>query len=494
MNKRSVINLLGKIVLILAAALLLPALVSLIYGEGRVALVFLLTAVGSAVLGLASVLPTGGIKMGEKHIFAREGFMIVGLAWVVLTLIGALPFVITGELPSYIDAIFETASGFSTTGATAIADVEILSHGIQFWRSLTHWMGGMGVLTLLMALAPTDSDSGRAMHILRAEMPGPVVGKLVPRIRTTAIVLYAMYIFLTLLETILLCFGGMTFYEAIIHAMSTAGTGGFGIYNPSIGGFNPFIQWVIIVFMLLFSLNFTLYYLIAIGKLKEALSSRELWLFFGIYLIGTGIITFNIRGMYGSFGEAVRTAAFESAAFASTTGFGIANPNLWPTLSKVILIIFMLIGGCAGSTAGGLKLSRVMLMCKYAKKNLKETFRPRSVNVVRQEGRRVDNETVHGAVAYLVIYVLILSGTVFLISIFESFDFERLFTSAISCLNNIGPVFSSAVAEPGFVDFSPYSKIVLAIAMLLGRLELYPVLFIFTPSAWTDKNRVRARR
>ncbi|MBP5256466.1 MAG: TrkH family potassium uptake protein [Clostridia bacterium] len=493
MNKRSVINLLGRIILILAGAMLLPALVSLIYKEPRIALIFLLTSVGSVIVGTVAMLCTGGLRLGEKHIFAREGFMIVGLAWVMMTLIGAIPFAVSGEVKNYIDAVFETASGLSTTGATIIADVEILSHGIQFWRSLTHWIGGMGVLTLLMALAPTDQDSGRAMHILRAEMPGPVVGKLVPRIRRTAVVLYSMYIFLTALETVLLCFGGMTFYEGIIHAMSTAGTGGFGIYNSSIGEFSPYIQWVVTAFMLLFSLNFTLYYLAVVGKIKEALSSRELWLFIGIYVVGTAVITFNIRGMFGSFGDAVRTAAFESAAFASTTGFGTANPNLWPTLSKAILILFMLIGGCAGSTAGGLKLSRVMLMCKYAKKNLKDTFRPRSVNVVMHEGRRVDNETSHGAVAYLVIYVLILAATILLIS-FEPFDFERLFTSAISCLNNIGPTFSSAVAEPGFTDFSPFSKVVLSIAMLLGRLELYPVLFIFTPSAWTDKNRVHTHR
>lgn len=472
---------------VLGGLLLLPMIVSMIYREWKSALSFLAVALFCVLAGVIAVLLTKQKKSADRMIFTREGLMIVGLAWLIVSAFGAVPFVISGDIPSFADAFFETASGFSTTGASILRDVEVISRGMLFWRSFTHWIGGMGVLVFLMALAPSSPETGRQVHIMKAEMPGPIVGKLVPRVRDTALVLYIMYIGLTVLEIIMLCCGGMPFYDSVIHSMGTAGTGGFSIRNDSIGFYSPYIQWVVFSFMILFSVNFNLYYLMLVKKFKEAVSSRELWLFFGIVAVSTVLISVNTYN--GNLSETIRTAAFQSASFVSTTGYATTGAvNSWPTFSKIILIALMFIGGCAGSTGGGLKVARVMLMFKSALRSLRRNASPRSVRTVRLEGKTVDEETIGGVGAYFILYFLILALTVLLIA-FEPFDFEMLFTSALSCLNNIGPCFSTALGAPSFADYTVFSKIVLSLAMLLGRLELYPLLFVFTPQAWMEKSR-----
>lgn len=487
MNRKIIVNTLGKIALILGGLLLLPLAVSVIYGEWKQALSFLLTAAISAAGGFAAVRLTKKEKAADRMIFTREGLMIVGLAWLGVSLIGALPFVISGDIPSYIDAFFETASGFSTTGASILRNIEGLSRGMLFWRSFTHWIGGMGVLVFLMALAPSSPDTGRQVHIMKAEMPGPIVGKLVPRVKDTARVLYYIYIGLTVAETVMLLCGGMSLYESVIHSMGTAGTGGFSVNTGSIGVYSPYIQWVVFAFMLLFSVNFNLYYLILIKRFRDAFSSRELWLFFGI--VAAAAVLIGINTYNGDLAETVRISAFQTASFVSTTGYATTTAvNAWPTFSKCILVALMFIGGCAGSTGGGLKLSRVMIMFKSVGRSLRRNASPRSVRSVRLDGKTVDEETVSGAGNYFMLYFIILAVTTLLIS-FEPFDFEMLFTSALSCLNNIGPCFSAKIANPTFADYTWFSKIVLSLAMLLGRLELYPLLFAFTPGAWTRKSR-----
>ncbi|MBQ0101609.1 MAG: TrkH family potassium uptake protein [Firmicutes bacterium] len=482
MNRKIVINMTGRILALTGLLMVLPLIVSLIYSEYHSAQSFGMTIIITIAVGAAIYFPSRSKGEKDRLLFTREGLMIVGIAWLAVSLIGAVPFVIDGCIPSFADAFFETASGFSTTGATILSGerIEAMTHGMLFWRSFTHWIGGMGVLVFIMALMPSDEKNGRSMHIMKAEMPGPIVGKLVPRVKDTAKVLYLLYIVLTLVETILLWAGDMNFFESIVHALGTAGTGGFGTLGDSIGSFSPYTQWVITAFMVIFAINFNLYYFIVIGRIKDALSSRELWLFLLILTVAAGAMAVNIYPIYNSISESIRHAAFQTASLASTTGYGTADINAWPTFSKIIMIALMFIGGCAGSTAGGLKLSRVMLMFKSCKRNLTKTFYPRSVNVVRLDGKKVDDETTDGVGIYFTLYAIIFAIIVLLLS-YEPFDFEMIFTSVLSCLNNIGPCFSTKLASPQFADYSTLSKVILGLAMLLGRLELYPMLFVFTP-------------
>ncbi len=478
MNRRMIINAVGLVLRVEAALLLLPAVVGVIYGERQTWLAFLLSAAISLVLGM---LPKLFIKPRTHVIYAKEGFIIVAFTWIMLSLVGALPLVLSGALASYVDAFFEIVSGFTTTGASVIPDVEVLSHGVLFWRSFTHWVGGMGIIVFVMAILPNVSE--RPIHILRAEMPGPTVGKLVPRIKDTALILYIIYIAMTLIETVMLLFGGMSFFEGLLHAFGTAGTGGFGLKRDSIAGYSPYIQWVITAFMILFGINFNLYYLMLLKKFKAAFSSSELWYFFGIVLSATALIAWNIRHLFGGIEETVRTAAFQVASVISTTGYATADFNLWPNLSKNILFILMFIGGCAGSTAGGIKVSRIVLLFKLISNEVKRMLHPRSVSSLRFEGKTVDGHTRKGVSNYFLIYFVCLLA-IFLALSFEPFDFETNFTAAVTCFNNVGPGFGAVGPTGGFGDYSAFAKVVLSFAMLLGRLEIFPIIIALAPVSW----------
>ena len=470
----------GQIIKLEAVLLVLPLAVSIIYRE-RCALSFLITALASLFVGFVVTLIS---KPGNRLIYAKEGFVIVALAWLALSAIGAVPFVLSGEVRSYADAFFETVSGFTTTGASVLTDIEGMSHGLLFWRSFTHWVGGMGVLVFIMAIIPSVCD--RSIHILRAEMPGPVMGKLVPKLKQTAKILYLIYIVMTVLEMILLLCGGMSLFDSALHSFATAGTGGFGIKGDSIASYSPYLQWVIAAFMFLFGINFNIYYLLLVRRFRSVLKSTETWCYIAICLISVSIITGNIYSIYGNLPDSVRASAFQVASLVTTTGFSTADFNLWPGLSKGILLILMFIGGCAGSTAGGLKVSRVVMMIKMIRREFMKMIHPRSVSAVRIEGKKVDDTTLNGVNVYFALYMVIYFA-VFLLLCLEPFDFETNFTAVAACYNNIGPGFGAVGPMGSFSGYSAFSKIVLSATMLLGRLEIYPLLFALIPSTWTKK-------
>lgn len=481
MNRRMVIYTIGQLIGVEAAVMMLPLCVSLIYGEGSWK-AFLIT------IGIAIVLSALGLLLSrpKNHvIYAKEGFATVALAWIIMSGIGALPFVISGEIPNYIDAFFETVSGFTTTGSSIVRDVEALSHGILFWRSFTHWLGGMGVLVFVMAILPSSSD--RSIHLMRAEVPGPVVGKLVPKIKETAKILYLIYMVMTFIEVILLLCGGMPLFDSLVHSFGTAGTGGFGIKADSIGGYSSYCQWVITIFMLLFGINFNLFYLCLIRRFKSVLKSEELWAYLGIVLAAATIITVNIMPIYNSLSRSIRLSVFQVASIITTTGYATADFNTWPVLSKGILLILMFFGACAGSTGGGFKISRVILLLKAVKRELHRLIHPRSRTTIKFEGKNVDEGTISGVECYLALYVICFVS-IFLILCFEkNFDIETNFSAAASCFNNIGPGLGSVGPVLNFADYSAVSKIVLSFAMLLGRLELFPLIITLAPSTWTKK-------
>ncbi len=477
MNKRFVLNVTGRIIESLSLMLLAPFAVSLLYRESCY-LSFLITAIIAFVLGKGICLLT---REHDKTIFAKEGFAIVTLAWVTLSLIGALPFYISGEIPSYIDAVFETVSGFTTTGSSILRDVTVLSKGILFWRSFTHWIGGMGILVFVVAFLSNISD--RSIHILKAEMPGPIVGKITPRSRDTSKVLYLIYIVLTLIEIIFLWCGDMDLFESVVHALGTAGTGGFGVKADSIASYSAYSQWVITAFMIIFGINFNLFYLVVLGKIKTALKSEELRAYCVIVIGAILLISGNIYSVYGTFSETVRQASFQTASIISTTGYASTDFNLWPTFSKAILVLLMFSGACAGSTAGGLKVSRVMLVFKMIAQRIKKMVHPRSVSTIKIEDKEVDETTQGNTMAYMCVYFFLFL-IIFLILSLNAFDFETTMTAAITCFNNVGPGFALVGPMGGFADFSVLSKITLCIAMLLGRLEIFPILITLIPANW----------
>lgn len=481
MNRRMVFHILGQMFKVVAVLMLFPFLVSLIYKE-QCMWSFLI----SIVIAFAIGFPLAFLcKTENSVIYAKEGFVIVALGWLAMSAIGALPFYFSGEISSYVDAFFETVSGFTTTGASILTDVESLSKGLLFWRSFTHWVGGMGVLVFIMAVVPKMSD--RSIHILRAEMPGPIVGKLVPKARDTAKILYIIYIFMTVVEIIMLLCGGMSLFDSLVHAFGTAGTGGFGIKANSIAGYNSYLQWVITVFMLIFGVNFNLYYLLLLRKPKAVFKSEELWVFVGIVLTATVLISFNIAPLYDSVSDTVRNAAFQVASIISTTGYSTADFNLWPNLSKGILFILMFTGACAGSTAGGFKLSRIVLLIKMIRRKIKKLVHPRAVTSVKFEGRKIESPVLSSVAVYLSLYVVCFIS-LFLVLCIEPFDLETNLSAAASCFNNVGPGFGKVGPMYSYAEYSSFSKVVLSFAMLFGRLEIYPLLLTFTPSTWMKKH------
>ncbi|MBQ5973115.1 MAG: TrkH family potassium uptake protein [Oscillospiraceae bacterium] len=479
MNRRFVFSIIARLSLGEGALLLLPAVVALIYGEKQTLAAFLISAVIAAGAGMAVLLL---IHPKDSVIYAKEGFVIVALAWIVMSLFGALPFVFSREIPNFVDAFFETVSGFSTTGASILENVEVMSRGCLFWRSFTHWIGGMGVLVFMMAVVNNVTD--RSIHIMRAEMPGPQVGKLVPRVKDTAKVLYLIYVALTVIEAVMLIAGGMPVFESIVHAFGTAGTGGFGVRADSIAGYSTYIKIVITVFMLLFGVNFNLYYLLLIRRFRSAVRSTELWCYLAVIVSCTAVIALNVRSLYASFWPALEDASFQVVSIMTTTGYATADFNQWPELSKGILFLLMFVGACAGSTGGGFKLSRVMILFKSIGSELRRMLHPRSVNSVKFEGKPVDKTTLNSVYTYSAVYVLC-GAVVFLVLCFEkNFDFEANFTAMVSCLNNIGPGLGAVGPASNYAAYSWVSKLVLSAAMLLGRLEIFPLLIAFSPSTW----------
>ena len=472
----------GQVLEIIAALMALPLLVSLIYLETSWK-AFLITIIGSLLVG---ILLTVLSRPKDKVIYSKEGFIIVAFSWILLSAIGAVPFVLTKEIPNFIDAFFETASGFTTTGASIVRDVEKMGKGILFWRSFTHWIGGMGIIVFMMAIVPSQND--RNMHVMRAEVPGPTVGKLVPRLRDTARILYLLYIGVSVIEVFFLLAGGMSLYESLVHMFGTAGTGGFGIKADSIAGYSPYLQWTITIFMLIFGINFNLYYLMVHGHIKDALKSTELRVYLCIWLLSTAVITVNILPQVGKVGMALNQAGFQTASILTTTGYATADFNLWPNLSKMILLGLMFIGGCAGSTGGGLKVARVILLVRSVGRELRHLLHPRSVAVVKFEGKTVSDQTMASVTNYFALYCLILVGCVLLLG-FDKMDTEASITAVIACINNIGPGLGAVGPAANYADFSGFSKVVLSFAMLLGRLEIYPLLIAFTPSTWKVRSR-----
>ena len=475
MNYRMIAFILGRVLLILAALMLLPLVTALVCGES--VLPFVVTILLTALCGGVLLL----IRPKTREIYAREGFSCVGLSWLAMSLLGSLPFVIGGDIPRFVDAFFETVSGFTTTGASILNDIESLSRSGLFWRSFTHWIGGMGVLVFLMAVMPMSGE--RSMHIMRAEVPGPTVGKLVPRARQTARILYLIYTGFTVAETILLMCGGMSFYEALLHAFATAGTGGFSTRNASIAAFDSaYIEGVIAFFLVLFGMNFNLFYLMLIGRVREAFRSEELHRYFEIILVSIGLIVLGTFRNDG-FLQSLRNGFFLTMTTLSTAGFCTVDYTLWPAYLQTMIVLLMFIGGCAGSTGGGLKLSRVMLFIRTAAADVGRVVNPRRVNRVEMDGKRVTPETTGAVYAYVALVMLILLGCTALVSL-DGYDFSTNFTAALSCISNVGPGLGRIGPSGNFAIFSSFSKIVMAITMLFGRLEIYAMLILFIPSTW----------
>ena len=472
-----IVYIIAKMLGVEGAVLLIPAFVAFLYGESDV-IQFLIV---SAVLG--SIFFIFGRKRPEnKVIYAKEGLVIVGLAWILWSLFGALPFVLTGSIPSYVDAFFETVSGFTTTGSTILTNIEALPKGVAFWRSLTHWIGGMGVLVFVMML--TSLDDEHSMHLMRAEVPGPEADKLVPKARATARILYLMYFVLTAAEVVFLMFGGMSFYDALLHSFSTAGTGGFSNRNASVAYYDSaYIDGVITVFMILFGVNFNLYFLIRLKNWKDALKNEELHAYLGIIAGAVAIVTVNILGIYGNLVHAFRYASFQVASVITTTGFCTADFNLWPELSKVVLLGIMVIGACAGSTGGGIKVSRFLILVKSIKQEVRRMLHPKAVTIVKINGKRVGNDTIRSVYIYFISYILVMMVSILLVSI-NNFDFATTFSSVLTTLNNVGPGISMVGPVENFHMFSPLSKLVFCMDMLLGRLEIFPYLLLMSPELW----------
>ena len=481
MNVKMIFSTVGKVVLIEAVLLLLPLITACVYAEWWVAVSFAIT-IGIALLvyGLSKLF----FSPKNTLIFSKEGLIIVAFAWLIMSGIGCLPFIISGDIPSFTNAFFETVSGFTTTGASVLSDVESLSKGCLFWRSFTHWIGGMGVLVFVMAVTGKNTD--RSIHILRAEMPGPTVDKLVPRAKDTAKLLYLIYIVLTVVLIIMLLCGGMPLFDSILHSFGTAGTGGFGIKNDSITSYSAYCQWVIAIFMLLFGINFNLFYLILIGKAKEIFKSGEFWLYLTIILAAVTVITCNVISSCSNFFEALRLSTFQVTSIMSTTGYSTVDFNQWSTMAKSVLLILMFIGGCAGSTAGGFKVSRVLLLSKGIKREFKRVLHPRNESVIKVNGKKVEESTFRGVLTYLSIYVLCMVAIFLLIS-FEPFSLETNISAVISCFNNIGPGFDVVGPIANYGGYTIFSKFVLSFAMLLGRLEIYPLLLTLLPSTWIKR-------
>lgn len=478
MNKRSIIYILGWVLIVEAVAMQIGTITSLIYGE-KEAWYFVLTGVVSAILGVLAIKVK---KPKNMVLYQKAGFASTALSWILLSLVGCMPFWLSGEIPSFIDAFYETVSGITTTGATILNDVGALSKGMLMWRSFLHWLGGMGVIVFLLAIIPKLGGQ-QNIFLMKAESPGPIIGKAVPRMRNYATMLYGIYITLTALEFILLLFGGLNVFEAINTSFSTAGTGGFGIYNSNAAAFDSYyVQTVIAVFMLLFGINFSVYLCLIARKFKQSLKFEELWIYLGIVAVSTAIIAFNISSIYKPY-DAFHQSFFYVSSIISTTGFGLTDVNKWPELSKTVIIILTFIGASAGSTGGGFKISRIILLFKEVRKEFSLLVHPRNVKLVKMDGKAVNHDIMRTTSMYLVLYIGVFAISFLLVSI-DNMDFTTSFTAVAANLNNTGPGLGAVGPVGNYADFSILSKIVFIFDMLAGRLEIYPLLLLFAPSAW----------
>ncbi len=455
--------------------MVLPTFIAILYGE-KSGFSFVITILLCLVIGI----PLMKTKKKNNLFFSKEGFVSVALGWVILSIAGALPFYISGEIPSYVDALFEVISGFTTTGSSVLSDVEALSQCMLFWRSFTHWIGGMGILVFILAILPMTG--GERIHILRAESPGPSIEKLVPRMKTTAFMLYAIYLGLTVLQIILLLIGNMPLFDAITVTFGTAGTGGFAIKNSSIADYSIFNQNVITIFMLLFGVNFNIYYLILFRKFKAAVKSEELRFYFLIVFSAIILISFNLGGLTNFIGS-IQVAAFQVASIITTTGFATVDYNSWPTFSKSILVFIMFVGACAGSTGGGIKVSRIVILFKTLKKELSYLIHKRSVKILKFDGNKIEHEVIRSTNVFFVSYMFIFTISVLLVSI-DNFDFTTTFTAVAATLNNVGPGLEVVGPIGNYSSFSDFSKLVMMFDMLAGRLEVYPLLLLLSPGTW----------
>ncbi len=477
MNYKMVLRTVGRLLWAEAFFLIFPMFVSLYYKEN---LLHIYLIVIGLLLGIGALMNM--VKPKKRTIYAREGFVIVSISWVLLSFFGALPFVISHEIPSIVDAFFETVSGFTTTGATILTDIEAMPKSLLFWRAFTHWIGGMGILMFVLAFLPQKDM--QSMHIMRAEVPGPSVGKLVSKATITARILYIIYTVLTIAEIIALFCCKMPLFDSVTTAFATAGTGGFSVKNASIAAYNSLsIEMVCTLFMLIFGVNFNLFYLVIIKQFKRAFKSEELWTYIGIVAVSIGIITMNIMPLAGSFGNALRQAGFQVAAIITTTGFVTADFNTWPILSQFILITLMFIGACSGSTGGGLKVGRIIILFKSAIRELKRAINPRKVQALRLDNVALDKETTSATCIYFVIYMMVTAVSILLVSL-NNLDFTTTFSSVITCINNVGPGLSMVGPVENFSNLSVLTKLVLATDMLIGRLEVLPMIILFIPSTW----------
>lgn len=474
MNYKMILYLTAQIVRAVGVLLLLPLLTAVIYGEAKGCLAFGIVAAGMILLGTLLTLK----KPGNKAVYTREGMAVVACSWIAVSMLGALPYVITGDIPNYADAVFETASGLTTTGSTILTDIESLSRSALFWRAFTHFIGGMGILIFMLAVLPqTDT---RTMHLVRAESAGPTAGKLVAKMSQSVRILYGIYLTLTVSEMLLLLCGGMPFYDAITTAFATAGTGGFSVRAGSIADYHSaYTDLIVTIFMGLFSVNFTMYYLILSKKFMQVFRNEELRTFVGICITAIVLVTANITGFYGSVLTALRYAGFQVLSIISTAGFSTADYTEWPYFSQAILLTLMFVGGCAGSTGGGLKVMRIIVLCKSALREVRRTLSPRSVITVKSDGKALDQEMVHGVCYYFVVFMLLLTASSVLLSL-DGHDIPSTVSAVITCMNNVGPGLGEVGPSGNFAGFSAWAKVLLTVDMLFGRLEIYPLLVLFT--------------
>ena len=477
MNYRIIAKILGWVFSLQGIFMLPPCLVGIIYKEYFDAAVYLVISLACSLVGYL----LRRIKTKSTTFYAKEGFVAVALSWILLSMTGAIPFVLNGDIPSYTDALFEIISGYTTTGSSILTNVEGLSHSNLFFRSFSHWIGGMGVLVFILAILPMTG--GSTMNLLKAESPGPSVSKLVPKMQQTAFILYAIYFVMTLIEIVLLLLGGMSLFDSLCHAFGTAGTGGFGIKHDSIAGYSPYLQIVITVFMFLFGVNFTFYYYILIRKIRDAFKMEEVRWYFGIYWLVVGLLMVNLISNGYAAGESLLHVTFQVASIMTTTGYATTDFNLWPEFSRGLMVCLMFIGACAGSTGGGLKVSRIMLWLKQVRKELTQQIHPRRVHVIKMDGKEVPHMQTHSCNVLLMTYIIIFIVSFLLISL-DGFDTTTNFTAIAATLNNIGPGLNMVGATGNFSAFSDFSKYILMFDMLAGRLEVFPMLLLFYPSTW----------
>lgn len=478
MNKRKIVSFIGRIILIEAALMVLPLLVALYYGDGD-AWAFAVTILTALIPGVLMA----RVRQSDRRLSSRDGYFIVAATWIIISLIGAMPLYMAGGFRSYWSALFEIASGFSTTGASVLAQPELLGHGVLFWRSFTHWIGGMGVLVFVMMVMPMENDN--SMHLVRAEVPGPTAGKLVPRMRTTSMILYGIYAAMTMILLVLLLLGGMPLFDSFCMAFGTAGTGGFAVSSAGVAGYHSaYIEVLLGIFMLLFGVNFNVYHLLLLGKIKDALKSEEVKAYLGIVITATVLISINTFSRVTGLGTTVRNAFFQVASIITTSGFATVDFNFWPEFSKHTLVLLMIIGACAGSTGGGFKISRLIILLKAMMAEVRHIITPKAINPVRIDGKPIDKETLNSTRIYAAAYLILICLFTWILSL-DGKDLTTNVTAVLSCFNNIGPGLGSVGPMNNFGIYSDWAQVLLSLCMLTGRLEIFPMLLLFGRSMHT---------